>query len=60
MGRGGMNIGNVIASIALIDLFDRNNENDGHPLRSTKRSTGNRSNRRQHGSSSFADHPERW
>lgn len=55
-----MNIGNVIASVALAKLFDRNNEDDGRPLRLMKRTTGNRSHRLQQGSRSFAEHPERW
>ena len=55
-----MNIGNAIASIAIANLFDKDNETTGgHPLRSKKRSPGYRSNR-QRGSNSFAEHPERW
>jgi hypothetical protein len=55
-----MNIGNAIASIAIANLFDKDNEStDGHPLRPKKRSSGNKSNR-QRGSNSFAEHPERW
>jgi hypothetical protein len=55
-----MSFGNAIASIALAKLFDSNNRDGGHPLRPTKRSSGNRSNRPERGSSSFAEHPERW
>lgn len=55
-----MNIGNAIASIAIADLFDKNNEYEGHPLRPSKRTTGKRSRVAQRGSNSFAAHPERW
>lgn len=55
-----MNIGNVIASIALADLLDRNKDQAGHPTRPGRRNSDARSRAAQRGSKSFADHPERW
>jgi hypothetical protein len=60
MGRVGMNIGNVITSIALADLFDRNKDHAGHPTRPGRRNSDARTRAGQRGSKSFADHPERW
>ena len=60
MGRVGMNIGNVITSIALADLFDRNKDRAGHPTRPARRNPDARTRAGQRGSKSFADHPERW
>lgn len=56
----GMNIGSAIASIFIVDLFDKNSETGGHPLRPNKQRPGTRSRSRQRGSNSFAEHPERW
>jgi hypothetical protein len=60
VGRDGMNIGHAIASIVIADLFDKNNEFEGHPLRPRKRASGGRPRAGQRGSNSFAEHPERW
>ena len=59
-GRGGMNIGNAIASIVIANLFDKDGEFEGHPLRPKRRNATTRSSRPQRGSNSFAAHPERW
>ena len=56
----GMNLGNAIASIAIANLFDKNRDDGGHPLRPAKRSAGSRSRGAHRGSNSFAAHPERW
>ncbi len=56
-----MHIGNAITSILIADMFDKNNETGGHPLRPSNRSPGSRSRKKgQRGSNSFAEHPERW
>ena len=55
-----MNIGNAIASILIADLFDKDGDTGGHPLRPVPRRKGTRSGRSQRGSDSFAAHPERW
>ena len=60
VGPAGMNIGNAIASILIADLFDKDGDTGGHPLRPERRRSGNRPNRTQRGSNSFAAHPERW
>ena len=55
-----MNFGTAIASILISNLFDKDGDGEGHPLRPTKRSPGTRSAKAQRGSNSFAEHPERW
>ncbi len=55
----GMHIGNAITSILIADMFDKNNGGT-QPLRPAKRAAGTRSRKRQRGSTSFAEHPERW
>jgi hypothetical protein len=56
----GMNIGNAIASTFIADLFDKDKDTGGRPLRPGKRAAGMRSRTRQRGSNSFAENPERW
>ena len=60
VGPAGMNIGNAIASILIADLFQKDGDTGGHPLRPQRRRSGARSSRSQRGSNSFAAHPERW
>ena len=56
-----MHIGNAITSILLADMFDKNNQRGGHPLRPDKGHADSRSRKKgQRGSNSFAEHPERW
>ncbi len=59
-GRVGMHIGNAITAIALTNFLTEDKDGKGHPTRPRRRSSGNRSNTRQRGSNSFAEHPERW
>jgi hypothetical protein len=55
-----MNFGHAIASIAIANLFDKDNDGAANPLRPGKRGAGARSGKPQRGSNSFAAHPERW
>ncbi|HEX3090016.1 MAG TPA: hypothetical protein VHQ23_15290 [Ilumatobacteraceae bacterium] len=57
-----MHIGNAITSILLADMFDKNNQRGGHPLRPDKgHADYSRSRKKgQRASNSFAEHPERW
>ena len=55
-----MNIGNAITSIALADLFDKNNETPAGTHYGRQAIIGNQVAHRQRGSNSFAEHPERW
>jgi hypothetical protein len=60
VSRVGMNFGHAIASIAISNLFDKENDGAGNPLRPGKRGAGARSGKPQRDSNSFAAHPERW
>jgi hypothetical protein len=55
-----MLFGHSLLTDTIANMFDRNGERTGDPLRPRRRTNGTRSRRAGRGADSFANHPERW